>query len=162
MKKEVSITKIQNTGDPEFRYRMMRKVIETVSAKGTLHMPLLNLVTTFIDGLASGPSGASKGAYLDYLKAHFPNLCAAIGAEVFYSKYRNAAVHEFSLKKGFGIDRDAAMGGAYCDTQTVKETGLELTVLNIDRLVADFLAHVKSLEAKLKEKSGSVSGRGHG
>ncbi|MDP3938282.1 MAG: hypothetical protein Q8R92_09120 [Deltaproteobacteria bacterium] len=148
MKSEVSVDDITKTSDPEFRLRMMRKVIETVKSEGSLHMPLLSLVSTFLDGLAAGGPAGTKAAYLDYLQAHFPDLCAALGAEIFYSKYRSAAVHEFSIKKGFGINRDSKMPGEYCGTTTVRETGQELTILNIDRLVEEFLAHVRALEKK--------------
>lgn len=150
MKPEASIHEIQSSGDPAFRYRMMREVVEAVEARGTLFMPLLNLVSTFIDGLASGAPGNTKKAYLAYLEAQFPDLCKALGAEVFYSKYRCGAVHEFNLKDGFGIGRDSGMLGAYSGTQTIKDTGQEVTILNIDRLVIDFLAHVRSLEKSLK------------
>jgi hypothetical protein len=153
MKKEASLSEIQSSGDAAFRYEMMREVIETVADRGKLFMPLLNLVTTFIDGLASGAPGTTKAAYLEYLDKHFPELCKALGAEIFYSKYRCGAVHEFNLKAGFGIARDSRMDGAYVGTQTIKETGEELTVLNIDRLVADFIRHVSNLEAELKNPS---------
>ena len=149
MGKEISLTEIQQSGDPAFRFAMMRKVIEAVRKEGELYMPLLNLVSTFIDGLASGQPGATKPAYLNYLQTHFPDLCASIGAEVFYTNYRCGAVHEFSLKKGFGIERGEKMPCDYVDTKTIKETGEQITVLNIDRLIDDFLSHIKSLEASL-------------
>ncbi len=149
MKREMSAHEIQSSDDPAFRYQMMREVVEAVKARGTLFMPLLNLVSTFIDGLASGAPHNTKAAYLAYLKTHFPDLCKALGAEVFYSKYRCAAVHEFNLKPGFAIGRASSMSGAYADTRTLKETGQEIIVLNIDRLVRDFIAHVRSLEQSL-------------
>jgi len=147
MAKKVSV---QWSGDREFRYRMMRQTIEAVGAPGILWMPLLNLVATFIDGLASGPSGASKKETLEYLQKHFPGLCAALGAEVFYSKYRNKAVHEFGIGKGFAIALRNEIGDAYVDQVADKITHEELTGLNIERLVEDFLAHIQSLEASLK------------
>ncbi len=150
MGKEISLTEIQQSSDPAFRYSMMRKVIEAVRKEGELYMPLLNLVTTFIDGLASGQPGETKVAYLNYLQKQFPDLCSAIGAEVFYANYRCGAVHEFDLKKGFAIERREKMPSAYVDTKTIKETGDQITILNIDQLVDDFMAHIKSLEEALK------------
>lgn len=155
MKKEASLSEVQSSGDPEFRYRMMREVVEVVAGRGTLFMPLLNLVTTFIDGLASGAPSGTKAAYLEYVKVHFPELCSSLGAEVFYNKYRNAAVHEFNLKPGFAIGRDSGMEGAYVGSQTITETGEEIKLLNIDRLVKDFLTHVRSLEEAAKKAVGS-------
>ena len=111
-------------------------------------MPLLNLVSAFIDGLARGKPGETKKAYLAYLKEHFPELCAELGAEVFYSKYRSAAIHEFSIKPGFAIGRNSGLKGRYVGTQEVRETGETITILNIDKLVNDFLHHVKTLLAK--------------
>jgi hypothetical protein len=150
MGKEISLTEIQPSGDPAFRYAMMRKVIEAVRKEGELYMPLLNLVTTFIDGLASGQPGGTKTAYMNYLQTQFPELCAAIGAEVFYTNYRCGAVHEFNLKKGFGIERGEKMPGTYVDTKTIRETGGQMTILNIDRLIDDFILHVRSLERSIE------------
>ena len=150
MAKEISLREIQQCSDLAFRYAMMRKVIEAVRKEGDLYMPLLHLVTTFIGGLASGKPGVMKISYMNYLQAHFPDLCAAIGAESFYINYRCGAVHEFSLKKGFGIERGENMPNTYVDTITIKETGNQLTVLNIDRLIDDFIAHIRSLEESIK------------
>ena len=102
-------------------------------------------MATFIDGLASGPKGGTRAAYIAYLKANFPALSGAIGAEVFYDNYRNAAVHEFALMPGSAIGRDSGLKSAYVDTQVIRETGAQVTVLNIDRLVADFLSHVEGV-----------------
>ena len=134
-----------NLANPTFRLTMMRDCVRAVQAPGHLWYPLLNLIATFIDGLASGPKGGTRAAYLSYLKAHFPDLCAAVGAKVFYENYRNAAVHEFGLKPDYAIGRDSGLNGAYVDTQLIRDTGAQITVLNIDRLVADFLAHVEGL-----------------
>lgn len=151
MKPEASLSEIQWSGELAFRYRMMREVVESVEQKGTLFMPLLNLIATFIDGLALGPKGGTKKAYLAYLRNHFPDLCSALSAEVFYNSYRNKAVHEFDLKQGYGIGRDSGMHGAYSGTQRIKETGEAITVLNIDRLVQDFLSHIRLLEQNLRK-----------
>ena len=153
MGKEISLTEIQQSGDPAFRYAMMRKVIEAVRKEGELYMPLLNLVTTFIDGLASGQPGTTKTAYLNYIQKQFPNLCSAIGAEVFYTNYRCGAVHEFNLKKGFAIERGEKMSGTYVDTKIIKETGDQITILNIDRLIDDFITHIQSLEEAYKHRA---------
>ena len=71
---------------------------------------------------------------------------------------RCAAVHEFNLKNGFAIGRDVGLGGAYSGTQTMTETGQEIVVLNIDRLVDDFLAHLQELE-HAPTSGGPVVGR---
>jgi len=140
MGKEISLMEIQRSDDLAFRYSMMRKVVEAVRKEGEMPLPLLNLVTTFIDGLASGQPGETKAAYLKYLRENFPDICTTLGAEIFYTNYRCGAVHEFSLKKGYAIDRGEKMPGVYVEGRTVKETGNELTFLNIDRLVDDFIS----------------------
>lgn len=140
-----SSSQFANLADPGFRLTMMRDCIGAVQAPGHLWYPLLNLISTFIDGLASGPSGGTRTAYVNYLKAHFPELCAAIGADTFYEKYRCAAVHEFGLRTGYAIGRDSGLKGVYADTQLICDTGETITVLNIDRLTSDFLTHVEGL-----------------
>jgi len=47
------------------------------------------------------------------------------------------------------------MAGAYVGTQTIKETGRGITILNIDRLVKDFLAHVRSLGESARKAAGA-------
>lgn len=143
-----SIAEAANLADPVFRLTMMRQCILAVQADGSLWYPLLNLVATFLDGLASGPSGGTKTAYLAYVEKHFPDLSAAIGAKVFYDKYRNAAVHEFGLKEGYAIGRNSGLSGKYTALQPFHETDSSVTVLNIDRLVSDFLAHLNQLLAE--------------
>jgi len=140
-----SIVEIANIGDPVFRLRMMRDTVRAVQARGDLFYPLLNLVSTFIDGLVSAPVGQTKGGYIAYLTKHFPDLSAELGAEVFYLQYRCAAVHEFGLKSGYAIGRDHGMNGKYVETQPISETGQTNTILNIDRLVTDFLSHLDQL-----------------
>ena len=142
---DAALSQVQDSAEPSFRYRMMREVIEAVAAPGTLFLPLLSLVTTFIDGLAAGPAGGSKEAYIKYLDRHFPDLATAIEPRVFYEKFRCGAVHDFSPKPGFGIGRGAGLGGEYVGRQLID--GREHLVLNIDRLVQDFLAHIRGLEA---------------
>jgi hypothetical protein len=131
---------------------MMRDCIRAVQAPGHLWYPLLNLISTFIDGLASGPKSGTRAAYVSYLKAHFPHLCSAVGADTFYEKYRCATVHEFSLKTGYAIGRDSGLKGVYADTQLISDTGEKITVLNIDRLASDFLSHVEGLLARAKTR----------
>ena len=123
----------------------MKESVNAVYERGNLWYPLLNLVATFIDGLASGPKGGTRPAYIQYLETNFPQLCLALGAATFYENYRNAAVHEFSLKPGYAIGRDSGMKGQYVDTQLLTDIGTQQIVLNIDRLVADFVGHVDLL-----------------
>ncbi len=122
----------------------MRETVSQLHAHGELWFPLLNVVATFIDGLARGKSGESKKAYIEYLEKHFPELCKDLGAEVFYKSFRCAAVHEFGVRPPYALWRDADMNGKYIET--VKYGNEEWTTLNIDRLVRDFLNHVALLE----------------
>lgn len=135
---------------------MMREVVEVVHAKNELFLPLLNLVTTFIDGLAGGKRGAVEKDYVKYLELHFPALVAELPAKTFYRQYRCGAVHDFSPKPGYAIGRDHGMAEAYAATQRYPELGGSFTVLNIDRLVTDFLKHVRGLELALAESDGSA------
>ena len=141
-------SQLVNIGDPKVGLAQMRDCIRAVHARGDLHFALLNLVSTFIDGLSGGPPSNTKKAYLDYLAQNFPELCASLGAEVFFSNYRCKAVHEFGLKEGFAIGRDSGLHGAYVDTQLVTDLNRQNTVLNIDRLVQGFLTHLEGLIAR--------------
>lgn len=146
MMKKIPATLATNIADPGFRIHMMRETVKQVHDHGELWLPLLNLITTFIDGLASGKDREAKEAYLGYLKSNFPELCAHLGAEVFYKNFRCAAVHEFSVRPPFALSRDANLNGKY--TATVDVDGYKVTALNIDRLVKDFLDHLSEIEPK--------------
>jgi hypothetical protein len=139
--------------DPTIRLRMMQECVNAVYARGALRYPLLNLVTAFIEGLAA--QGGTRVAYIGYLEAHFPELCRTVGAERFYDHFRKETVYDFTLKPGYALGRDAGMMGRYVDTQLLTDTGERQVVLNIDRLVADFLAHVDRLLADLPQPGSS-------
>jgi hypothetical protein len=136
-------------GDPAFRLSMMHRSVKAL-LDAELWYPLLNVVATYIDGLANGPMGGTKAAYIRYVTANLPRLNAEVGAQIFYDKFRNAAVHEFSLKPGFAIGRDYGMRGVYVQSQQAHGVpGNTLVVLNIDLLVEEFLAHLDALLAKV-------------
>jgi len=75
----------------------------------------------------------------------------AVGAQSFYDNFRNAAVHEFSLKPGFAIGRDSGMRGIYANVQQIHGVPGKTLVLNIDLLAKEFLAHLDSLLANLEK-----------
>jgi hypothetical protein len=137
-----------NLADPTFRLTMMRRSVTALLNDGALWYPLLNVIATYIDGLANGPKGGTKAAYLQYVGANLPTLDAAVGAQVFYDNFRNAAVHEFGLKPGFGIGRDSGMPGVYANKQQIHGVPGDILVLNIDMLAKEFLAHIDDLLSK--------------
>jgi hypothetical protein len=111
-----------NLDEPRNRWGWMLGCVRAVQAPGDLWFPLLNLVSTLIDGLASGPAGGSKAAYIAYVETRFPELAKAIGAQVFYEKCRCKVVHEFGLAPGYAIARAAGMGGRYSERQVIDGT----------------------------------------
>jgi hypothetical protein len=144
-----SLAEFANIADSRFRLEMMHKCVLAVRDAGDLHYPLLNLISVFIDGLVAAPKGQARAMYSQYLKTHFPSLCRALPAEVFYEHYRCKAVHEFGLGTGFAIGRDSGLKGEYVARQNVRELGQTVTILNIDRFALDFLAHVEFLIQRL-------------
>jgi hypothetical protein len=142
-----------NLANPSFRLGMMQRCVATIHAEGSLWYPLLNVISTFIDGLASGPRGGTRAAYLAYVKTNMPSLDGAVGAEVFYDNFRNAAVHEFSLKPGYAIGRDAGLQGKYAEKQQVAGVADPVLVLNIDMLHQEFSAHLGNLVGAVGGKS---------
>jgi hypothetical protein len=133
---------ITNINDDEFRTRMMKNVVKCVKADGSLHLPLLSIISCFIDGLAKAQPGEVGLTYKEYLKKHFPKLCKELGAEIFYCNFRCKSVHEFSIKKGFGIARDSELNGVYA----CRDKKSEIIFLNIDKLVDEFLSHIEKIE----------------
>ena len=127
---------------------MMRRSVAALLSDGSLWYPLLNVIATYIDGLANGPKGGTKAAYLQYVATNLPGLNAAVGAQVFYDNFRNAAVHEFALKPGFGIGRDSGMPGVYANKQQIPGIAGDTLVLNIDLLTNEFLGHIDALLAQ--------------
>lgn len=141
-----SITQAANIAEPALRLEQMAKSVEALRGEGTLWYSLLNMIAAYIDGLASGPKGGTRAAYIAYVEKHFPALSAELGATVFYENYRNATIHEFGLRPGYAIGRDSGMGGHYVAVQPMVETEQDVLVLNIDRLALDFEAHIEALK----------------
>jgi len=131
--KKVSTEIIFNPKNKNSRRRGMLKPIKDVSGNKEF-LATLCLICCFIDGLGNG----TKEEYLDNLKQYFPDLCKELGAIIFYEKYRNGIVHEFSPKKGFGIAENYEIRGKYIEEVEIKETKKKIKFLNIERFEKDF------------------------
>ena len=109
---------------------------------------VLCLVACYIDAL----SGGKRWLYLAALESDFPDLCAAMDAEVFYEKYRNGIVHEFSQKRGYAIAEEREMKGAYVDDADIESGGpTKLIALNIERLAKDFITYARRVRNEAQE-----------
>jgi hypothetical protein len=136
-----------NIADPAIRIEMMRSTVSLLEQKPELGFVLMSVVAAFIDGLAKGPPGRTREAYIAYLKQHFPTLCAELGAETFYAHFRSCGIHEFAPRPPFGV----AHGGPSEYVSNREEGGMQWSFLNVDRLVADFKAHLDSLKGHLPD-----------
>jgi hypothetical protein len=125
---------------------MMRDTVALLEQRPDLGFVLMSLIAAFIDGLAKGKRGETRKAYLEYLKTHFPTLCTELGAEAFYAHFRSCAIHEFAPRPPFSL----AHGGAGEYVSTEPHEGQEWSILNVDRLVADFKQHLDSLSVHSK------------
>ena len=124
---------------------MMRDTVVALRNQGTLWYPLLNVVATLIDGLASGPKGGTKAAYVRYINANLPKLAEEVGADLFYKHFRNPTIHPYALADGYAIGRNSEMPGRYLSSHHIPRLETSLTVLNIDLLVEEFLSHLDEL-----------------
>jgi hypothetical protein len=140
--KKIKPAKITNIADLQEKARQMRGAIVLLQSDPDLAFVLVSLVASFIDGLAKGAPGKTREAYLEYLKANFPTLCADVGAEMFYAHIRCASMHEFAPRPPFALARDSDLRGSYAESRDLN--GKSWTLLNADRLAADFLAHLNS------------------
>ena len=120
---------------------MMRETVVLLQERPDLGFVLMSLVAAFIDGLAKGKPSHTREAYLEYLKNHFPTLCTELGAETFYAHFRSCAIHEFAPRPPFAVGHGGA--GEYLSHSEAE--GRQWSVLNVDRLVADFLAHLDTV-----------------
>lgn len=111
---------VANLADPTYRLSLMLesvRALQQAAADGAdLHYPLLNLVSVYLDGLASGTPNGTRDAYVAYLTTNFPELCAELGAAVSYKSFRCKAVHEFGLGASFAIGRDGDLKGRYANS----------------------------------------------
>lgn len=133
-----------NVAELRHKTQLMRRAIELLSHDPDMGFVLMTLVANFIDGLARGPKGQTKSYYLNYLKSHFPELCAELGAESFYSHFRSAAVHEFAPRPPFALAHDSELDGDYLVSR--EDSNTTWSILNVDRLVQDFLQHLSVIE----------------
>ena len=81
---------------------------------------------------------------MEILKKHFPELCAELGAHVFYKMYRNGIVHDFTLERGYAIANNDEVNGAFIDQFKVKDRETVYVALNIDRLKDEYVQLVDS------------------
>jgi hypothetical protein len=142
---QVTGGQMTNIADPAVRIEMMRSTVSLLEQRPELGFVLMSVVAAFIDGLAKGPPGHTREAYLAYLKQNFPTLCAELGAETFYAHFRSCGIHEFAPRPPFGV----AHGGAGEYVSNREEGGMQWSFLNVDRLVVDFKAHLDSLKGQL-------------
>lgn len=144
--KTFTSVQVFNIADPANKRRLVRETLSALEPHQDLGFVIMHLVAAFIDGLASGPCGGTRTAYLAYLGAHFPAMCKAIGAEVYYSHIRCKAVHEFAVLPPFALAHSAALSNpsAYTETRTCE--GKQWTLINVERVLADFRSHLDSLE----------------
>jgi hypothetical protein len=143
---------ITNIADPAERDTMMRKTVQLLQKDRDLGFVLLSVVAAFIDGLVRAPRGKTREMYLAYLKLHFPEACTALGAEIFYSHIRNAAIHEFAPRPPIAVAHDEKLHGKY--THTLERGGQQWTVFNVDRFVSDFIRHLDSVSSS-RDAAGS-------
>ncbi len=90
---------------------------------------------TCIDGLALPARNQVKADIVAFIKANMANLDALVGAEDFYTNFRCAAVHEFSVKAPYLIGR-GEVDGPYL-TDLPSDTNRK--ILNFDRFVSDVI-----------------------
>ena len=142
--KSLETSKATNIADPQLRAAMMRETVALLKTRPSLGFVLVSMVAAFIDGLAKPPPSKVREAYVSYLERHFPNLCRAIGAEVFYSNVRCAGIHEFAPRPPIALAASAELGGKYAETRQ-DEHGAAWVLLNADLVVQDFLEHLDKL-----------------
>jgi len=128
---------------PKNKIKLMQKAIQHLQGDPDLGFVKLLLVATFIDGLVQSPKGRVGVPYKQYLETHFPEMCKQLGAEVFYEYFRNSSIHEFAPRPPFALGSTKSLGQAYVGRWKIENR--EWTLLNIDRLVADFLQHLGKL-----------------
>jgi hypothetical protein len=143
--RDVSASPLFNVADPSSKRRLMREAVAALEPNPDLAFVLLHVVSAFIDGLAAGAKGDTKAAYLKYLKANFPALCKAIGAEVFYTHIRSKAVHEFALLPPLALVHSSALADPTSYVETVIIDDKEWTLVNLEKVVADFRSHLDAL-----------------
>ena len=143
--RDLSAAALFNVADPSAKRRLMREAIEALEPNPDLGFVLLHTVSAFIDGLAAGAKSNTKAAYLSYLQANFPALCQAIGAEIFYTHIRSKAVHEFALLPPLALAHSSSLADPTAYVETVVISGKEWTLVNLEKVVADFRSHLDTL-----------------
>jgi hypothetical protein len=140
--RDLSASPLFNVAEPSSKRRLMREAVEALEPNPNLGFVLLHMVSAFIDGLAAGAKGDTKAAYLKYLQTNFPALCQAIGAEVFYTHIRSKAVHEFALLPPLALAHSSDLADPAAYVETVMIDGKEWTLVNLEKVVADFRSHL--------------------
>ena len=153
--KNLPSTRVFNIADPPNKHRLMRESLSALEPNPDLGFVAIHLVAAFIDGLASGPAGGTRDAYLEYLRHNFPDMCRAIGAEMFYSHIRNKAVHEFAVLPPFGLAHSNDLSDPSAHTESRLIDGKQWILINVERVLADFRSHLDSLDQAGNGKAGT-------
>lgn len=131
--------------DPVKQRRLMRETLSAIEPNRDLGFMLVHLVAAFIDGLVRAPKGQTKARYIDYLRAHFPALCKVIRPEDFYEHIRNKAIHEFNVLPPFAFAHQGQLQDPTAYVEAVRIGGQQWTLVNVEKVVEDFRAHLDSL-----------------
>jgi hypothetical protein len=138
--KKICINSITEINDGEF---LPRQISESVALliESKYFIPALSLMACSIDALTAK---GDKQLYIKSLQKYFPDLCAEISPVTFYEKFRNGSAHLLSPMEGFAIGRDFELSSKFIETNIIKETNQEITILNIDRFYDNFKKFVES------------------
>src|SRR5262245_52052601 len=133
--------------DAANKRRLLRQAIAELENSPDMGFVVLHMIAAFIDGLASGRVDGTKRAYLAYMQANFPQLCQGIGAETFYSQVRCKAVHEFALAPPLALAHSRMLQDPSAFVESVTKDGRQWTLVNLQRVVAEFVRHLDALDA---------------
>jgi hypothetical protein len=135
--RKITADQFMDLGDKQRVARTIADAVDLLIAHG-FFTPAFCLIAAGIDGIAGG----ERDKYLAALEQHFPDLCRRLGAEVFYAKYRNGMIHEYSPKKGFGLTEDKEVGPVIVETLIVDGHSDPLICVNVEALARQFKTFV--------------------
>lgn len=146
-----------NSSDEIFQLNQMEQVVTVLYKHGLVNFSIVQIICLFIDGLARPEKGRVKETVGSYLDNYFPQLCKEVGgSEVFMNHFRHKAIHEFNTLPPFALETTNNPGGPYVREGIIGNQ--QWKIFNTDRLIADFLEHLRlRRQAAIKVIGSSVS-----
>ena len=133
---------VYDIADHNNKIQIMKVAVETLSKNPDMGIVVALLICTFIDSLAE----TSHSMFYKYLEDHFPDLEKEIGFLMISKHLRNKTVHKFAFLPPLALAHSQMFDDKNDYKKEEEIKGQKWILLNVDRLIKDFLEHLEEIK----------------